>query len=85
MAASLATPSTAARTKTDWSKSSETLSSLGSLAVMAGSIARMRATTSSVLALPFLRIDMSTERRPSTCTMLVCGAAPSRTLPTSRT
>ena len=31
-------------------------------------------TMSSVLALPFLSTDMSTERLPPTRTMLVCGA-----------
>jgi len=36
-------------------------------------------------ALPVLRMVISTERRPSTRTKLVCGAAPSRTLATSRT
>jgi hypothetical protein len=34
---------------------------------------RMLAAMSSVLALPFFKIDMRTERLPSTWTMFVCG------------
>ncbi len=73
MPASFTTPCTAARTKTDWSKRSVTLSSFGSRARVVGSVSRTRLTTSSVLALPCLRIDMSTDFLPSTCTMFVCG------------
>jgi hypothetical protein len=39
----------------------------------------------SVEAEPFLNTCSSTERLPSTWTMLVCGALPSRTCATSRT
>ena len=45
----------------------------------------MRLTTSSVLALPCLRMLINTDRLPSTCTMFVCGEYPSRTCATSRT
>ena len=84
MHASLTTPCTAARTKIDWSKSSETLSSLGSRLRVVGRVSRTRLTTSRVLALPSLRIDMRTDFLPSTCTMFVCGVFPSRTCATSR-
>ena len=45
IAPSLSTPSTAARTKTDWSKSSSIFSSGGSWAWMPGRAARTRLTT----------------------------------------
>ena len=45
MAPSLSTPSTAARTNTDWSKSSSIFSSGGSCAWMPGRAARTRLTT----------------------------------------
>ena len=75
-AASLTTPSTAARTKSDWSKSSVDLELLAAaVASVAGSmLADARRRRRACDASPFFRIDISTERRPSTWTMLVCGA-----------
>ena len=76
IAASLTTPSTAARTKIDWSKSSVTLSSFGQ---------RRRASPAAIVAdalddverarAPVLqdRHEHATACR-STCTMFVCGA-----------
>jgi hypothetical protein len=49
-----------------------------------GSISRTLSTTSSVLAPPFFSTLISTARCPETCTMLVCGELPSRTLAMSR-
>ena len=84
MHASLTTPPTAARTKTDWSNSSETFSSFGRRVSTDGSIARTRSVTSSVLAWPSLRIGISAAFLPCMWTMFVCGALPSRTLAMSR-
>jgi hypothetical protein len=58
--------------------------SLGRRSSARGIASRIRALTSRVEASPFFRIVISTERRPSTWTRLVCGALPSRTLATSR-
>ena len=85
MTASFTTPSTAARTNSDWSKRTVTFRSFGKRDLMAGIISLMLAAISIVLVLPFFRIDMSTERRPPTCTMFVCGDEPSCTCATSRT
>ncbi len=78
------TPSTAARTKVDWSPSSFTLRSLGRPAWMPGSSSWIWSMMLSVDALPVLSTLISTARWPSTRTILVCGAAPSRTCATSR-
>jgi hypothetical protein len=49
----------------------ETFSSLGTVASTAGSAARTRETTSSVLAPADFRIGITTARLPLACTMLV--------------
>ena len=54
------------------------------VAAICGSRLCAPATISSVEALPVLRIDTSAPRWPSSRTMLVCGAKPSRTWATSR-
>ncbi len=74
IAPSLSTPSTAARTNTDWSNRSSIFSSGGSWAWMPGRAARTRLTTLRVEAPSPLRTVMSTARRPSRRTMLVCTA-----------
>ena len=74
IAPSLMTPSTAARTKTDWSKSNSNFSSGGIWAWMLGSASRTRSTTSRLDAPSPLRMVISTARRPSRRTTLVCTA-----------
>ena len=81
---STATAEIAARTKIDWSLIGTTLSASGQPALISSSLARMPSTMASVEALPFFSTDISTDRDPSTWTMLVWGALPSRTLATSR-
>ena len=82
--ASLATPSTAARTNTDWSTSGVTSTLAGSVARIGGSASFTRCTISSVEEPVDLSTVSSALRAPSTCTMLVCVAKPSRTCATSR-
>ena len=82
--ASRITPFTAARTKMDWSASGCTVTCGGSVGSTRGSNARMPATTSSVDAVPVLRMVMSVPRLPSRRTTFVWGAKPSRTWATSR-
>ena len=75
MAASLMTPCTLARTKTDWSNSGvifRPLAAGGRAASMAGIFAFTASTTASVEALPLLRIGISTPRWPLAWTMFVC-------------
>ncbi len=83
ISASVTTPTTAALTKIDWSNSVLTEISLGICAAAVGSSARRLDMMSSVEAPPFFSTDSSTPRWPSWRTMLVCGAKPSRTKPTS--
>ena len=45
---------------------------------------RITAMIAKVETAPFLSTTISTERLPSTCTILVCGGLPSRTWATSR-
>ena len=84
MAPSMATPLMAARTNTDWSLIGLTSSASGSEGRSSASLARTPSTIASVEAAPFFSTDISTERPPSTWTMLVCGALPSCTSATSR-
>ena len=77
--ASKTTPCTAALTNTDWSNSSCSLTSAGSVACTRGSSAFRLATMSSVEAPPFFSTESRTPRAPSWRTMLVCGEKPSRT------
>ena len=74
IAPSLSTPSTAARTKMDWSNSGSSFNSGGSWASMAGRASRTRWTTLSVEAPSALRMVIKTARRPSRRTTLVCTA-----------
>ena len=83
MIASRTTLDTAARTKTDWSKSRRTLRPGGATARIRGMIALTASTTASVEASAFLRIARYAPRRPSTRTMFSCSAKPSRTVATS--
>ena len=82
--ASRITPCTAARTKMLWSDSGVIFSCGGTVLATRGNIPRMPLTTSSVDALPFFKIEISTPRRPSWRTMFVCTWKPSLTLATSR-
>ncbi len=84
MAASRSTPCTDARTNTDWSKSGLTSRSGGSVAWMRGSASFTRWTMSRVDAVGVFRTVSSAESRPSTWTMFVWTANPSRTWATSR-
>ena len=77
--ASKTTPCTAALTNTDWSNSSCSLMSEGSVVSTRGSSAFRLATMSRVDAPPFFSTESSTPRAPSWRTMLVCGTKPSRT------
>jgi hypothetical protein len=61
------------------------LISFGRVSRIAGSFSRILLTSSSVLAPADFRIGITTARLSFACTMLVCGANPSRTLATSRT
>jgi hypothetical protein len=81
---SSATPLMAARTNSDWSLIGATFSTSGQAAFISASLARMPSTIAKVDVLPFFSTDISTERPPSTCTMLVCGELPSCTWATSR-
>src|SRR5713101_6938618 len=64
MAPSVTTPRTAARTKSDWSKSSFSSKPAGAAARIAGRDAWTRLTISSVEAPPDFRMVRSTDRRP---------------------
>ena len=84
MTPSRMTPEMAAFTKTDWSLMRLILKPGGMVARMPGMAFFTPCTTESVEPSPVFRIEVSTARLPSTCTMLCCGGEPSRTLPTSR-
>ncbi len=84
MMPSLTTPEIAADTNTDWSPSSAILSDGGRISFIPATPALMPEMMASVDTEPFFRTCISTERLPSTCTMLVCGGLPSRTVATSR-
>ncbi|MNN48670.1 hypothetical protein D3C81_1631630 [compost metagenome] len=84
MAPSMTTPLIAARTNSDWSLIGTTFSASGRPALISSSLARMPSTIARVEARPFFSVDISTERPPSTWTMLVCGELPSWTSATSR-
>ena len=79
------TPLTAALMNSDWSPISEMLRFGGMIALSCSTLSLMPAMIASVETAPFLSTCISTERLPSTCTMLVCGGLPSRTCATSRT
>ncbi len=79
MMPSWATLPTDCLTNTEASPSSEVFSAGGRVSLMRGSIWRMPSTIDRVEMLPFFRAGISTARRPSTRTMLVCGGEPSRT------
>ncbi len=71
--ASRTTPEMAPRTNTDWSLSGSIFKLVGSDARICGSFWLMLLMMSIVDALPVFRTLMSTARRPSKRTMLVCG------------
>jgi hypothetical protein len=77
------TPWIEARTNTDWSPIGFTSSVSGSVGLMTSSMCLMPLTMSSVEVVPFLNTLRSTERLPSTWTMLVCTALPLCTWATS--
>jgi hypothetical protein len=81
---SRATPEMAARTNSDWSPIGSICRLSGHEAFPAATWALMPEMIPSVETEPFLSTDISTERLPLTCTILVCGGLPSRTLATSR-
>ena len=81
--ASCSTLVTAARTKSDWSKSSFSSIPSGAAALMMGSWSRVPSTTARVEASAFLRMARYVARRPLTRTRLSCTAYPSRTRATS--
>ncbi len=83
MMASRITFCTAARTNTDWSKSSFSSSPCGAAAWISGNASRAASTTASVEASACLRMARYTARLPFTCTTLVCVAKLSLTCPTS--
>ena len=83
MMPSTATPLIAARTNIDWSLIGSTDRFAGQPGLSSTSLARMPSTIASVEVAPFLSTDNSTERSPSTWTILVCGELPSCTLATS--
>ena len=84
MMPSTATALMAARTKMDWSLIGVTNRLGGSEALIWASFARTPSTMASVEVAPFFNTDISTDRPPSTCTILVCGELPSCTFATSR-
>ncbi len=79
MIPSRATLPTDCLTNTEASPSSEVLSSGGRVSLISGSMLRMPSTIDRVEILPFFIAGISTARRPSTRTILVCGGEPSRT------
>ena len=60
-------------TNTDWSNSGVIFMSFGAAARMSGRKLLTLSTTDSVEALPFFRMVMRTECRPSVRTMFSCG------------
>ena len=85
MMPSRATPVIAPRTNSDWSPMKPILSASGSEIPDPDTFCLMPAMISSVETEPAFSTIISTERLPSTCTMLVCGGLPSRMVATSRT
>ena len=85
MTASRTTLAIAARTNTDWSKPTFSWSPGGACAMTPGSRPRTASTTVVVDASECLRMARNVERWPFTRTMLVWGAKPKWTLPTSPT
>ena len=77
------TPLMAPRTNTDWSPIKSILSASGIASRTSITFCLMPAMISSVEVKPLFSTIISTERLPLTCTMLVCGGLPSRTLATS--
>ena len=77
------TPLTALRTKMLWSDSGVIFKDGGTIVATRGSKFFTPLTTLSVDALPAFRTLMSTPRRPSCRTTLVCNANPSLTVATS--
>ena len=84
MTPSWMTPLTAALTNSDWSPISAMLRLRGRIALSSSTFCLMPSMIGSVETAPFFSTCISTERLPSTCTMLVCGGLPSRTWATSR-
>ena len=76
--------SMAPRTNSDWSPMKPIFSASGSWSLTSTTFCLMPAMISSVEIAPFFSTIISTERLPSTWTMLVCGGLPSRTVATSR-
>ena len=75
----------APRTNIDWSPMNPIFRASGSEFLTSMTFCLMPAMISSVEIEPAFSTIISTERLPSTWTMLVCGGLPSRTLATSRT
>ena len=82
--ASKATPVTALSTNSDWSPSSARLRFSGSVLRSSATLSLTPSMMASVEVAPFFSTASSTERLPSTWTMLCCGGLPSRTWATSR-
>ena len=78
------TPEIAAETKIDWSPISEMFKFAGTISLSCATFCLMPSMIARVDTEPFFNTCISTERLPSTCTMLVCGGLPSRTVATSR-
>ena len=85
MTPSKATPVMAPRTKIDWSPMKPILRASGNWSLTSMTFCLMPAMISRVEIEPAFSTIISTERLPSTWTILVCGGLPSRTLATSRT
>jgi hypothetical protein len=81
---SLATPPIALRTNTDWSPTKLIFRLSGSCDLTSITFCLMPEMISRVEIAPALSTIISTDRLPSTWTMLVCGGLPSRTVATSR-
>eukprot|EP01132_Coremiostelium_polycephalum_P018387 gene18386-biopygen9893 len=84
MIPSRATPLMAERTNSDWSPIRSIFRLGGKAPLLSASLSLIPAMTPRVEAEPVLSTGNSTERLPLTCTMLVCGGLPSRTVATSR-
>ncbi len=85
MTPSRTTPAIAPLTNSDWSPTKPTTSVSGKRSLKSTTFCLMPAMISSVEIEPAFSTIISTERLPSTWTMLVCGGLPSRTVATSRT
>ena len=82
--ASTATPLIAPSTNSDWSPRMARLTLSGSVFRSSSTRCLMPSMMARVETAPFFSTCSSTERPPSTWTMLVCGGLPSRTWATSR-